>query len=107
MLNTLDTTVIHNQTAAFVITGDINAMWLRDSTNQIHPFVEFVKNDTKIDWLVQKVIERQASMIRADPYANAFNYEPELTYKLKLDSSQRLMFGGIPFDGVFEKSIVF
>lgn len=52
MLNTLDTTVIYNSTEAFVITGDINAMWLRDSTNQLHPFVQFVKNDSKINWLV-------------------------------------------------------
>lgn len=107
MLNTFDTTIIHNKTGAFIITGDINAMWLRDSTNQIHPFVEFVKNDSQIDWLVQRVIERQASMIKADPYANAFNYEPEGSYKQKTDSSQRKMFGGIPFDAIFEKSIVF
>ena len=56
MLNTLQTTVIYNNTDAFVITGDINAMWLRDSMNQLFPFVQFVKNDEKIDWLVRKVI---------------------------------------------------
>lgn len=59
MLNTLETTVKYNSTSAFIITGDINAMWLRDSMNQLHPFVEFVNNDTKIDWLVRKIIIRQ------------------------------------------------
>lgn len=107
MLNTLDTTVIYNTTDAFIITGDINAMWLRDSTNQLHPFVEFVKNDTKIDWLVQRVIARQASMIRADPYANAFNYDPQISTEHATDNSKRLLFGGIPFNGIFDRAIVF
>ena len=46
-------------------------------------------------------------MIKVDPYANAFNYESEMMYHLNADSSQRLLFNGIPFEGVFEKSLVF
>ena len=107
MLNTFDTTIIYNATEAFVITGDINAMWLRDSTNQIHPFVEFVNKDINIDWLVQKVISRQAQMIRADPWANAFNYETMTSRDHDSDRSKRLLFGGVPFSAIFDKAIVF
>ena len=47
--NTLDTTVEHfhntSKPQTFIITGDINAMWLRDSTNQVFPYIQFVKHD--------------------------------------------------------------
>lgn len=107
MLNTLKTTVIHNTTDAFVITGDINAMWLRDSMNQLHPFVEFVKNDSKIDWLVRRVIFRQSTQIRTDPFANAFEYEVKAAGEHATDSSKRLLFGGVPFNAIFDVSLVF
>jgi meiotically up-regulated gene 157 (Mug157) protein len=45
-------------------------------------------------------------MIRADPYANAFNYEPQ-SGGHSSDWSQRLLFGGIPFNAVFDNAIVF
>ena len=50
--NTLDTTVdyevIDGKPDAFIITGDIDAMWLRDSTAQIWPYLPFVKEDPKL-----------------------------------------------------------
>lgn len=107
MLNTLKTTVVFNTTDAFVITGDIDAMWLRDSMNQLHPFVEFVRNDSKIDWLVRRVIARQASQIRADPYANAFQYEIAESKDHALDTSRRFLFEAVPFSAIFDISIVF
>src|SRR5258706_9611850 len=44
--NTLDTTVVAGGTDArpdtFVVTGDIDAMWLRDSTAQVWPYLASV-----------------------------------------------------------------
>ncbi|GMQ59005.1 glycoside hydrolase family 125 protein [Vallitalea sediminicola] len=57
----------------FVITGDIPAMWLRDSAAQVRPLLLFAKNDTVIFNLIAGVIKLQMKQIQIDPYANAFN----------------------------------
>lgn len=58
---------------AFVITGDIPAMWLRDSTAQLAPFLHVAHRDTGLADLIAAVSRRQLDYVLLDPYANAFN----------------------------------
>lgn len=72
--NTLLTTVKRvAEDDTYVLTGDIPAMWLRDSTAQVRPYLVLANKDEEIKSMIKGVINRQFRMINHDPYANAFN----------------------------------
>lgn len=76
-LNTLETTVENLPDGkTFIITGDIPAMWLRDSTAQVHVYLPLASADAGIAGLIKGLIRQQASFVIMDPYANAFNKAP-------------------------------
>ena len=92
--NTLDTTVHFGKDEAgnprtFVYTGDIHAMWLRDSGAQVWPYVRLANEDPALKEMLAGVINCQFSLIGIDPYANAFNDGPTgtgwQTDKTKMD----------------------
>ncbi|MGN6343006.1 MAG: glycoside hydrolase family 125 protein [Ginsengibacter sp.] len=90
--NTLDTTVdfemIDGRPDTYVITGDIDAMWLRDSTAQVWPYLPLVKNDKHLQQLIAGVINRQVKCIHLDRYANAFYKDPNKISEWKTDITE-------------------
>ena len=90
--NTLDTTVNHYQKNGkpytYVITGDIDAMWLRDSSAQVFPYLSLAKEDEKLKNLLKGVINKQIEFVLLDPYANAFYDDNQKVSEWKNDYTE-------------------
>lgn len=73
-----DTLTVRDDGSIFVLTGDIPAMWLRDSSTQFWPYLLLAAERPQgaVADVIAGVIRQQFRFIRHDPYANAFNIEP-------------------------------
>jgi len=72
--NTLETTTkLLDDGTTFVYTGDIPAMWLRDSVEQVRHYIPLAKDDADLQRIIEGLIARQLFYINIDPYTNAFN----------------------------------
>jgi uncharacterized protein len=133
--NTLDTTIDHRiddsgRPDTYVITGDIDAMWLRDSAAQVWPYLPLARTDTALRTFIAGVIRRQSDGILLDPYANAFYRDPvegywktdltlmlpgvherkweldSLAYFLRLSHAYWTTTGDLsPFDGAWRRAV--
>ncbi len=76
-LNTIETTTEELEDGGyFVITGDIPAMWLRDSAAQLKPYIKYAAEDEALRKILRGVIAKHAYYVNLDPYSNAFNAKP-------------------------------
>lgn len=66
---------------SFIVTGDINAEWLRDSTNQLAQYQGLARKEKALEKLILGAINTQAEFVIESPYCNAFqppspSYQP-------------------------------
>ena len=94
-LNTLETTVrMKEDGTVYVITGDIPAMWLRDSTAQIRPFLFPAKENEEIRQMIAGLVKRQFyAAVRPGPLPGVRAEEPAALYAVEIKSQRRLCGG--------------
>lgn len=74
--STWETTLQRADGTVFLVTGDIPAMWLRDSSAQVYHYLPHAKEIPEVADVIRQMLKRQFQYIVIDPYANAFNKEP-------------------------------
>ncbi|WP_297817163.1 glycoside hydrolase family 125 protein [uncultured Lactobacillus sp.] len=74
--DTITNALVEDENGIFVLTGDIPAMWQRDSTAQVRPYLIAAQKDKGTAFLIKKVLQRQFFNMNLDTYANAFNQTP-------------------------------
>ena len=75
--NALETTIERREDdSTFVLTGDIPAMWLRDASAQVAPYLPLAREDEDVRQMIRGLLQCMARFILLDPYANSFTREP-------------------------------
>lgn len=88
LIDTISNTItIKDDGKIFVATGDIPAMWLRDSTFQVLPYISIANKVNGIEKLIEGVLKQQLAYIKHDPYANSFNKKPTGAHYSDTDES--------------------
>lgn len=119
--NTLDTTVkwhVNGQEAhshqkyyqdgawegpqSFIVTGDINAEWLRDSTNQLAQYQSLTLKDKKLFDLILGAINTQTEYIIEAPYCNAFQPPPPSSEPIPSNGQEDIVHPAVEPTQVFE-----
>ncbi|WP_158797478.1 glycoside hydrolase family 125 protein [Pedobacter sp. L105] len=92
--NSLDTSVafatVNNLPDTYVSSGDIDAMWLRDSSAEVWAYLPFLRKDKALKDMVAGVINRQVKFILTDPYASSFFNDPTKISEFKDDLTSML-----------------
>lgn len=92
-MDTIETTVMEGTADEnlFLVTGDINAMWLRDSSAQVIQYIDLVGQSPDVKEMIKSLILRQFGCIVSDPYANAFmeNFDCESQWKDDITDAAR------------------
>ncbi len=84
--STWDTTLQRSGGTVFLVTGDIPAMWLRDSSAQVYHYVPHAGKYPEVREAILGLMRRQFQYIALDPYANAFNREANY-HRYRLDDT--------------------
>lgn len=104
--NTLDTTIRWHVDGAtpqtFIVTGDINAEWLRDSQKQISPYLPLLRHDTSLQKLFIGAINVQVDYVVGHPYCNAFHPPPSSGIKFSLNNQNDQVYPRVNLRTVFE-----
>ena len=87
--DTLNAVTLEPDDTTFVVTGDIPAMWLRDSTGQMLPYLRFCGTDSMLQQVVRGGILCQARAVLRDPYANAFTEDAAGRFAQQLDQTEQ------------------
>ncbi|KAK5105780.1 hypothetical protein LTR62_002160 [Meristemomyces frigidus] len=87
---------------SFIVTGDINAEWLRDSTNQLAQYQRLAKKDPAINSLILGAINTQAEYVITSPYCNAFQPPPPSKLKPSDNGQSDAVHPAYEFSKVFE-----
>ena len=74
--NTWETTMKRDGEYVYLVTGDIPAMWLRDSSAQVYHYLPFAGELPEVKDVIARLLRKQFSLINMDPRANAYNMTP-------------------------------
>lgn len=104
--NTLDTTIRWHKSGhdpqTFIVTGDINAEWLRDSQKQIAPYLPLAKHDSKLRELFRGAINTQVDYVIAHPYCNAFHPPSQSGIRFDFNNAEDSVIPRVNLYTVFE-----